>query len=66
VKITMIVDSEYGQTITNSQIIPDDAPIPEIMRLVKGTLLASGFEWIDEVLVRKCDGEEISSEDWDI
>ena len=60
----MMVDNEYGQTITNSQIIPDDAPIPEIMRLVKGTLLASGFEWIDEVLVRKDDCEEISSEDW--
>lgn len=60
----MMVDNEYGQTITNSQIIPDDAPIPEIMRLVKGTLLASGFEWIDEVLVRKGDDEEISSEDW--
>lgn len=60
----MMVDSEYGQTITNSQSIPYDAPIPEIMRLVKGTLLASGFEWIDEVLVRKDDGEEISSEHW--
>ena len=66
-KVTMIIEDDYGQKVTNENIIEREQPLPEILRVVKGTLLAGGFEWIDEVLIRKKDdGDEISSEDWDI